>query len=515
MADSGGRDDASKQSQRSHPQDRDEENPFIAFRRYADEQFSSLLHSVIGLPSMYSTPLARDWPAFDDEDSSRTVFRRQRISDNDRGLWPDNDDQEDKDQRTDGYERNCRRSQREFDDWWIENRRHSPPIFPSSMFDSPLEHLWPFEPTPLFHDFSRLHSPFAFDFMSALNSPGWPIRYILFSPYSPLHLERQQRLCAKANENVFSSLFSTMTPSSEHDYTKEPRWREAFEDLLRIENGKPMLEAGSDATKKGIAAKDWISGMINRGSLGDHWKHVHKENGNKGDYFTYTNDRGRPGIKNTNHTAQISEAESTSNEDHSFTELDLYDAFLNRVNEPGKDDSDERSMSPLLSMIFEEQKRQRQELQEQRRRWKQLVSAARDEGFDEVDSHLGELSESTVMSPPGQLDTEDSLTTKVNAVTSATPTESRNPASSIISTITNTERRVLPDGSTQTRVVRTKRFADGTEERTETVHKANENQLVLGKAGATTGDGDLEQAVEPQDKANKGANQAGGWFWKD
>lgn len=45
----------------------DPENPFIAFRRFADSQISSLLQSVIGLPSLFSQPESSNrWPSIDD-----------------------------------------------------------------------------------------------------------------------------------------------------------------------------------------------------------------------------------------------------------------------------------------------------------------------------------------------------------------------------------------------------------------------------------------------------------------
>lgn len=55
-----------------------------------------------------------------------------------------------------------------------------------------------------------------------------------------------------------------------------------------------------------------------------------------------------------------------------------------------------------------------------------------------------------------------------------TPTDSDKP--SLISTLTNTERRTLPDGSIYTQVVLKKRFSDGREESTETEHTTHGKQ---------------------------------------
>lgn len=56
----------------------DPENPFIAFRRFADAQISSLLQSVIGLPSLFAEPITGDqWSSIDDFRAKRREARIQ------------------------------------------------------------------------------------------------------------------------------------------------------------------------------------------------------------------------------------------------------------------------------------------------------------------------------------------------------------------------------------------------------------------------------------------------------
>ncbi|KAF7505236.1 hypothetical protein GJ744_001099 [Endocarpon pusillum] len=69
----------------------DTENPFIAFRRFADTQISSLLQSVIGLPSLFAEPIAGEqWSSIDDfrakRREARIQARQQWIAETERDL---------------------------------------------------------------------------------------------------------------------------------------------------------------------------------------------------------------------------------------------------------------------------------------------------------------------------------------------------------------------------------------------------------------------------------------------
>ncbi|KAK7555187.1 hypothetical protein IWX49DRAFT_57258 [Phyllosticta citricarpa] len=70
-------------------------------------------------------------------------------------------------------------------------------------------------------------------------------------------------------------------------------------------------------------------------------------------------------------------------------------------------------------------------------------------------------------------------------------------ASPILSTVTSTERTVLPDGTVTTKVVFRKRFADGREESSETVNTTR---------------GDAASAA-PEPAATAESQSRGGWFW--
>ncbi|PGH11915.1 hypothetical protein AJ79_04607 [Helicocarpus griseus UAMH5409] len=517
MADSNDRDRCPAVNHTNRPRQHEEENPFIAFRRYADEQFSSLLQSFIGLPSAFSSPSPRDWLYFQGEEDPARRFhhRRQAPEAGINNEVPQSNSQLHKSEKCtcgrddsvkysrhdrDGAEDREERYHDPFNHWWPERRRHSEHGFPSSIFESPLEHLWPFEPFGLFSHLSRF-SPFSFDSLTSSNSPGWPVPYLLFSPYSPLHLERQQNMRKKSHDSSFSSLFSSLVTFQDDQEPDAPRWREAFEDLMRIENGKDMLSGDSGTVIRKEHPKDWISGMINRGSLGDHWSLIHK---GPNDYFTYKNSWSSDGAQtrkgeNTQpgFVGEYDDREHDMQEDKWLTELDLYEKFLNHVNEPSDEESE--LVSPLMGMIIEDRLRRRERLLDQRRRWEQAL-----ENEDRDAETTGELEK--VPGQPGQITPEQSdMETTTTALT-----QFSQPSPYVTSSMTTTERRTLPDGSIQTTIKRKKRFSDGNEESNETVHVENANQSTP-KSEPTnqSGPGTLERADD------RDSQKKGGWFWKD
>ncbi|KAF2826895.1 hypothetical protein CC86DRAFT_455514 [Ophiobolus disseminans] len=115
-----------------------------------------------------------------------------------------------------------------------------------------------------------------------------------------------------------------------------------------------------------------------------------------------------------------------------------------------------------------------------------------------------------------ELDAYEHLLTKPKT-TKPTPapgsTTSKEVQPSILSTLTTTERTVAPDGSVTTKVVLKKRFADGREESSETVHtqRGQEQDQVRDPWAA------VHKAFAPQDsKKDEGKEKEkkkSGWFW--
>lgn len=78
------------------------------------------------------------------------------------------------------------------------------------------------------------------------------------------------------------------------------------------------------------------------------------------------------------------------------------------------------------------------------------------------------------------------------------------PSSSILSTMTTTERTVAPDGSVTTKIMLKKRFADGREESSETVHTQR------GEVARETWREGQESAAQ---KGERNVEKKKGWFW--
>ncbi|KAH7413594.1 hypothetical protein DE146DRAFT_783390 [Phaeosphaeria sp. MPI-PUGE-AT-0046c] len=81
--------------------------------------------------------------------------------------------------------------------------------------------------------------------------------------------------------------------------------------------------------------------------------------------------------------------------------------------------------------------------------------------------------------------------------------------SSILSTLTTTERSVAPDGSVTTKVVLKKRFSDGREESSETVHTRRGHEMHPWHSDEGRTVPQSEKKLEQQEKEKKRS----GWFW--
>jgi hypothetical protein len=429
---------------RQHPED---DNLFVAFRRYADEQISSFLTSVVGLPSVF-TPSGRDWAVFRDQEQNNSMARWRHPSEADYDRYSEAD--------------HC-------------ERRYASHAFPSSVFDSIFDH--PFTYPSFFRDFSHFRGPFMLDMLAPFTDTAWPIPYLLFSPYSPLHLERQQQLRCRAYDQGHTGRLAQ---------ERQPRWREAFEDLLRLENGKDMIEGEAVVSAKEESGKDWLANMIKRGSLGDGWTHVQSRNGDQGDYFKYSYRAGK---------GPEGKAQPTDSRQDGFTELDLYDSFLHKVSGDFEDDGDDSNRS-LLGALLEQRRKYRQELQKMQGHWKEVHESHSAFRRERPEVESTGTSESGIAFP------------KPGAVFEEPHPSSEDTASRIVSTTTRTERRTLPDGSIRTKRTVNKRFADGHEENFETDEVTDSNNHFSDAAHRRVDEGSTDSSDYSQD------GQKTGWFWK-
>ncbi|MCJ1434355.1 hypothetical protein MMC27_003723 [Xylographa pallens] len=193
MSPSNDRSDADKSSP--------EENPFIIFRRYADEQVANLLQSFIGLPSaIASQSFNQRWQPYDDEVQRRHMERRGASL-----------EETERRQIVDQIEEAFRESSR--NDAATQTRSEVEEAFiPVKTFARQNPHVKAEDDLP--------RCPYRPSEQSslAITNPcesffPWPFSYVLFSSYSPLKLERQ-----------------------EHFREHGDRWRNAFEDLLSMDD---------------------------------------------------------------------------------------------------------------------------------------------------------------------------------------------------------------------------------------------------------------------------------------
>ncbi|EYE98515.1 uncharacterized protein EURHEDRAFT_214003 [Aspergillus ruber CBS 135680] len=432
-------------SPRSTRQWPDDDNPFVAFRRYADEQISSMLQSVMGLPSMATPPIRNRWSIFADDsyDNARAKRPGENSNSEDGALSR-------QDNSLDAY-RYCNR-------WW--DGFVGFPGFWRSDFDD----VFPFG--------SRFMLPFFSTFDEGFDdTASWPGAYLLFSPYSPLNLEGSS-LGGQREGGVFSSLVLSLRPDGSGGVVEnnaEPRWHEAFEDLVRLENKQQMLERGSgiDAVSKKETGMDWLKGMIQRGSLGDGWKWQQADDNPNNGYAML--ERGQL----PHSSKRAAETENVKKDNMDLTEQDLYEHFLKGLERREREFSRIFDESRTLRFLLGDPRRKNELLERQRRLPEEADNGT---GFDAV---TAETNRTPALESSQPISIDQAKTEPL-----------------VVSTHANIRRNRMADGSIHTKTVRTQRFSDGHEETNESVDVANspEQRFTVDQGG--------------ENSSNEG------WFWR-
>ncbi len=390
----------------------DEQNPFILFRRYADEQMSSLLQGLIGLPSAFT-------PHSSNERFLQSEEHQTQRQENEMTAGAPSSSVNASDQRR------TRDAGLETEAKGISVNKYAYVNPPSGSHQREARH-----PAGLSDDAHRHHHDYTFspplligdDFPFWRGIPrglsgdafhtAWPLGYIIFSPYSPLRLEQHERL-------------------REHG----SKWRDAFEDLLAVHAGQGLLETPRERTRvRDEGASDWVAALLAHG-LADGWKRIDVEGRSqeRGDQTMMGSDTRHPG--------------SDADED-AATELDLYERFF------------ASAMTPL-------------------------AGSAATKSSASVHSSSGSNHET-----PGVSDRAES--------------------SSVISALTTTERKVMPDGTVHTKVVLKKKFADGREEGSETVHITQSTSQHIDRATPSP----KGRATDPNPAGgDDDGSKRKGWFW--
>ncbi|KAI9880935.1 MAG: hypothetical protein M1830_010003 [Pleopsidium flavum] len=398
----------------------EEQNPFIVFRRYADEQLSSLLQGLIGLPSA-RTSLSSDerWRPFDER---RREWEMR--------TWGASSPPEDGEQRKACEDQTEDGAVDDASKKYTETNALPKDYRGSEGYSShPSEDGYPLQRHPFFNPTSSgdpqsytLGSDLLFQrgicparaagILSDAFTLAWPLSYLVFSPYSPLRLEQQEFF-------------------RDHG----PRWRNAFEDLIALERNKALPDRSPENIgDRGQDAGEWVTTLMTQG-FGDGWKRISGGSGYQVQRDT---------------TAMDLDSRQPDNDavDEAETELDLYERLLASPHTP-----------PTAGTIPSNVSR----------------------GNPALPSHPAVAKISETAEGPG-----------------------------IISALTTTERKVLPDGTVHTKVVLKKKFADGREESSETVHTTQGS--VQQSTQAPTAPNGKENASEDAGRKDE-ENKNKGWFW--
>ncbi|MCJ1314432.1 hypothetical protein MMC25_008114 [Agyrium rufum] len=498
-----------------------DDNPFITFKKYADEQLATLLQNLIGLPSAST----RHTQVSDEDFWKDLANETRKIAREHTKDIADEADQSRREPRS-PLRLNMTLGEPMFDfamrnpfkinlyeQWYdaAENQARRKKIAermensrkqntPSSDLDQWNGIRCPYRPTE--HDTpkisassdqpqqsSNLRTLFSENSFSSYSSSlgafdlenlppnAWPVAYVALSPYSPLQVEKELNRDGP-----------------------DAKWRHAFEDLLRLNEGRG-IESQVLRKRYGDAQKDplaWISEMLGTGIFGPwhqlpviRWKDHSQWNTcrMRMRHANYRDEVWTADVAQMNQNkleanceeSQGPEGHKEEDNDDEMTELDLYEHFLDNQDKPS---SSPNSGSKPVSV-----------------------------GSDDI--------KSSIMSAQ----------TKEVA-----PQASNTKSQSILSTLTTTEREVLPDGTMRTKVVLKKRFADGREvssEAVETTHPQGSQ-----KSGPSTQAGSTEnpfndyhmqllrsqqqelekqrkrtEQQEQEEQQKQQQNGKKGWFW--
>ena len=409
----------------------DDANPFILFRRFADDQMSTLMNGVFSISSLFgssSTPPRHSLQDYEKLlEEARESSQRRACEAEEAGRIMDvhtrvhkefQHDAREPHSENDGGTLRCPYRPPEREMPWLEQ----PSLDVCAMDDATrsclsLAILALRNPVAILGAASKLGEPL----------PSVPVPYLLYSPYSPLWLEQQPHLC-------------------DHG----AKWRAAFEDLLIVQSGQELPPMSS--ARKQESSRDWARTMIHSAMCK---REDNFEAPSSAAAETSENTRQHLGL--LSYLNSLRQPENDADEDDDADNDDLVES-----------DDDEITELDMYDRIFGSQQSS-----------VKRVARAAGQSF----AHL-------------QPD--------------CSPAEADDKKPSVLSTLTTTERTTLQDGSVHTKVVLKKRFSDGREESTETVHNQNAIRPTQNITSKTVRD---EDSKKPSNDKGSKENKSSGWFW--
>ena len=505
---------SSKPDPDRHPTNNDEQtNPFVAFRRFADSQMSSLFKDVFGM--FQSSPIERRQKAIDDFES---MLKRQDVLTQEQ------------------FEREMQEARRAMDIYLRADQDNADEARPTRAdleddVEKPVGGMrCPYRPAEELGSQNQVLRP------SALN-----IGYIFMSPYSPLALERQE---------VFQ----------EHS----GKMRAAFADLMAMQEGEGLLPDNTIEKHAHFGPLGWAANMVQMTVLGkaNVWDGMHD----------WQNPDGRPrpwcfspllaefghfdeekekkieqmeteySLRENENEHEVPAASKRESLSHALIRLAIR---MGREGEEEPDEEVEKGVTPAVRnevLVTEPRKDEEQpevynnqeaclclhcrnyeRRREEFRQWRR--EELEEEEADEDDEENEDEQDEKTTNPTAELDQYHTLADyqahllKLEQQNKARLERSNSEEAelekpdrlttkpSILSTLTTTEQRTLPDGTVTTKVVLKKRFSDGGEEVTERVHTQN---TPLPEKTLTA---ETPQRQDTVSQTGKNEDKKGGWFW--
>ncbi len=415
------------------PKAHDDVNPFVLFRRFADDQMSTLMNGVFSISSLFGSPSTPPRRSVEDyekwlqeaRESSQRLAREAEEAERIMSVY------------TRAHKDNQRVVQDPISDNGNEPLRcpyrpaeediHGPenPDLDMSHLDDATRGCLSLVSLGLRLPSTVLAAPVLGEHLSTV-----PVAYLLYSPYSPVRLEQQPHLCDQG-----------------------ARWREAFEDLLAVQSGQ-KLPAPRCSQRVSESTIDWVRGMID---------------------LAIEQAEGDPG-ESSNAVGKVSDAVGGH--------LGLLSIFRHASQLESDTDIDENGDADNDDVV--------------------------NEGEPEItESDMYDRVFSSQQTSPNQT-ARTAARSVAHSQPESAPSETDSKKPSILSTLTTTERTTLQDGSVHTKVVLKKRFCDGREESTETVHHQNAVRQTQDAGIKSSKDEDV--GAKGKDKGKK-VNGSSGWFW--
>ncbi|KAG9773092.1 hypothetical protein KCU88_g5940, partial [Aureobasidium melanogenum] len=403
------------------------------------------------------------------------------------------------------------------------------------------------------HSRPTLYTLFSARRMDPFSNTDHTIPWLLLSPYSPIYLSnpsqsRLFRVRIEDSEDVPLQIlqprfFEKWYTDIDEKLASRLPWADAFEDLLSLQQTGRMVERSSPTWQ---TPSDWIHGLVHRGSLGPAW-------GFNNDGFLVKRFSDAQSADQKGHCGwrrgcgrlwgkQSEDKATANNSTSSQTDEKQDDAFEDLVDKA----AERLGPFPIFGSILSAADSIVAAVDQAAKDLEAIANGGQPASEAEDESPKAEESANTSTSSTLSSATSDSSETLFSSSTrgenSSTP--------SVVSTLTTTVTRTLPDGSIETKRVLKKRFADGTEESNESVEvrnlpstqpprkveppRANKETQTLppseipptsqreipGFGFAEDGvsqqqnDASAEQGAADKDNKQDGRNsKRGGWFW--